>query len=94
MKQTWKSLLKIFGKLIQIVTEYRWKQLLHKGHEQIHLGLYQAALKSIKKAQKLNPSNPEVLYALGSISYVSDNYEASLIYRRFKSEVQHLEVFS
>ena len=75
--QVWQSFVSYLRSLIQAVGEFRLRRLLQKGHKQIDLGFYQAALKSIKKAQKLRRSHPEVLYALGLISYLLDDYESS-----------------
>jgi hypothetical protein len=58
MRYVWQSFLKFLHSPVQAIEEFRLKRLLKKSQEQIDLGIYKAALKSIKNAQQLNPSHP------------------------------------
>lgn len=80
MRHIWQSFLRFLYSLVQAVEEFRLKRLLKKSHEQIDLGAYGEALKLIKSAQKLKASNSEIFYTLGLVSYVLDDYKASVSY--------------
>jgi tetratricopeptide (TPR) repeat protein len=80
MNKLWHSLVAFIRNLGYAVRRFYLDLLLQKAHKQIDLGKYHEALKSVKNAQRLRLSDPEVLYTLGLIYYLLDDYGQSIRY--------------